>query len=195
MESIFTSKFPSYEAAIQACDDVARRQGFALAIHSKRPNARAPTSVYLRCSKGRKFVSHPDGSVDESKRRRTKTQMTQCPYRLSIKKTFRGMGRNWVVSGAAEAHNHDFFPANEHRKYRNEVLAKHLGDIIKAYEAGLRPVLIAAQLHSRAEEDGEVELASISIKDINNALARHRQQQLASQTPETKPSPNLTNQV
>ncbi|PFH62106.1 hypothetical protein XA68_15067 [Ophiocordyceps unilateralis] len=180
---------------MEACDDVARQQGFALAIHSKRPCARSRSHFHLpplfrgaqvrqSPGRGRRRIQAPpyedaDDAVPLSSRHKV------------------DLPRAWVVIGSSLARRRliimSFSPATEHREYRNEVLAKHLDDIIKAYEGGLRPVLSAAQLQSRAEEDGEVELAAISIKDINNARARHRQQQLASQTSTTLSSPEVIN--
>ena len=45
MESLFTKKFSSLDEAHRACDQVARNEGFALAIRTNKPNATEPRYV------------------------------------------------------------------------------------------------------------------------------------------------------
>ena len=64
MESLFREKFTSLDAAHSACDQVARNAGFALAIRNKKPNAKDPRYVLLRCSQGRKPpTTHDDDEI------------------------------------------------------------------------------------------------------------------------------------
>lgn len=181
MESLFNQTFPSFQEAQAACDTIARAQGFALAVAAKKPSAASPAYIYLRCSKGRKYINYSNEAI--AKRRKTSTQMTQCSYRLILKLDhLRGL---WSVStplGAAIAdHNHPFIEPMAHAKYKREVITKYSPEIIQLYNNGLRPVHIAAQLRSRSGEDPE--LAGISVKQVHNALAQHRQEELAGRTP------------
>ena len=185
MESLFQETFTSLNAAQHACDQVARNEGFALAIRNKKPNALKPRYVLLRCSQGRKPpTTHED---DESynknrdeKRRRTTTQMKDCPFRVTLK--FDQVSSCWTVSCTPESssHNHEFAPPMAHRKYRIEVVAKYKNEIVTRYNNGTRPMFIAAQLREQAEKDPD--LSSITNKQVHNALSIHRSNELNGRT-------------
>ncbi|EQK98975.1 hypothetical protein G6O67_008730 [Ophiocordyceps sinensis] len=174
MESLYNTKFTSYQAAQAACDAIARTQGFALAIRTKKPNAADPSYIHFRCSKGGRFVGISDEVIANSnaKRRKTNTQMTECPYRL-IMKLDRGIG-TWSVSSApaGSAHNHPFVAPMDHAKYRGEAISRYLDEIVQMYNSGTRPVHIAEQLRGRSHQDPDLE--GITATQIHNALARHR---------------------
>ncbi|KAM4062957.1 hypothetical protein HRG_010479 [Hirsutella rhossiliensis] len=173
MESLFGRNFPSLEAAREACDAIAREQGFALSVAAKKPNAASPTYVHLRCSKGRKYVDYGNEAI--AKRRKTSTQMTECPYRLALKLD-QGRG-SWLVScPSGPAHNHPFIDAMAQAKYRAEVVSKYRCEIVEMNNNGMRPAVIAAQLRGRSHQDPG--LAGITATQIHNALARHRRDEL-----------------
>ncbi|PHH91219.1 hypothetical protein CDD83_1269 [Cordyceps sp. RAO-2017] len=170
MESLLSCRFASFEAARDSCDAVARAQGFALAVRTKKPNAAEATWVLLRCSKGRVYHDQGDESAHESRRRKTSTQMTGCGYRVIIKRDPDG---HWVVTVSGTPHNHEFAAATAHNKYRAEVIDKYRDEIIQLYQEGVRPVLIASQLRRRVKEDPDV--VGITHQQIRNAIARHCQ--------------------
>ena len=117
------------------------------------------------------------GNEAIAKRRKTSTQMTQCPFRFVLK-----LDSTWSVTcPARDFHNHPFIEPMAHAKYKGEVISRYAPDIIRAYNNGLRPVLIAAQLRERSHEDPD--LVSVTPKQIYNILARHRQEELAGRTP------------
>ncbi|KAM4058813.1 hypothetical protein HRG_008297 [Hirsutella rhossiliensis] len=173
MESLLNRTFPSFQAAQAACDTVARTNGYALSVAAKKPNAAEPSYVYLRCSKGRKYVDRGNEAI--ANRRKSSTQMTACPFRLILK--LDRLQISWAVSCPRDSHNHPFIEEMAHAKYKGEVISTHLHEIIQLYNNGLRPVSITAHLRARSQEDPA--LAGVTAKQINNALARHRRDQLA----------------
>ena len=185
MESLFKEKFTSLDAAHSACDQVARNAGFALAIRNKKPNAKDPRYVLLRCSQGRKpLTTHDDDEVrdeDRDKKRcRSTTQMKDCPFRVILK--LDELSGCWVVSCTPESssHNHKSAPPMAHRKYRGEVVAKYKNEIVERYNNGTRPLFIATQLREKANDP---DLASITNVQVHNALCRHRRDELNGRTP------------
>ncbi|EQL03640.1 hypothetical protein OCS_00644 [Ophiocordyceps sinensis CO18] len=174
MESLLKRTFPTFQEAQAACNELARTDGYALAVASKKPNAASPSYIYLRCSKGRKYVDCGNEAI--AKRRKTSTQMTRCPFGLVLK--LNRLRTAWSVSRAStNAHNHPFIEPMAHAKYKGEVIAKYSSEIIQLHNSGLRPVLITEQLRARSHEDPD--LAAITAKQVHNAIARHRQQELA----------------
>ena len=129
MESLFSRTYPSLSAAQADCDAIAKAQGFALTVGKKKPNAANPTYVHLRCSKGRKYVDYGNEAI--AKRRKTSTQMTECPYRLILKlDQLEGV---WLVSCSSEGHNHPFIEVMAQAKYKAEVVSQYLPEIIRLY--------------------------------------------------------------
>ena len=152
MESLLNRTFPTFQAAQTACDELARTDGYALVVAVKQPNAANPTSIYLRCSKGRKYVNCSNEAI--VKRRRTSTQMTQCPFRLVLR--LDRLQTTWSVSrpsAGAGTHNHPFIEPMAQVKYKGEVISRYLPEIVELYNNGLRPVFITAQLRTRSLED------------------------------------------
>ena len=142
--------------------------------------------MHLRCSLGKKAATtHDDkGFYDAShdkKRRRTKTQMKDCPFRVALK--LDEHSAYWTVSCTPESssHNHEFAVPMAHQKYRAEMVAKHSSRIVQMYNNGTRPVFIATQLREMAKDDRD--LASISNVQVYNALSRHRRHELNGRTP------------
>ena len=56
MESLYKDTFLSFDDTHQACNKVARDKGFVLIIRIKKPNAKEPRYMHLRCSQGGKKV-------------------------------------------------------------------------------------------------------------------------------------------
>ena len=168
MESLFNRRFPSLEAAHDACDQVARSKGFALIIRTKKPNAKEPRYIHLRYSQGGKKVdtTHDNDEFYDSnrdrKRRRTKTKITDCPFRVIIKKD--KVSSTWMVFYSPESnfHNHEFVTPMALTKYYVKVVDKYDNTIISIYNDGIRPVFIITQLRGMARED--LNLASITRK-------------------------------
>ena len=108
--------------------------------------------------------------------------MTQCPFRLVLR--LDRLQTTWSVSrpsAGAGTHNHPFIEPMAQVKYKGEVISRYLPEIVELYNNGLRPVFITAQLRARSLEDPD--LAGITTKQIHNALARHRRDELAGCTP------------
>ena len=124
--------------------------------------------MHLRCSQGGKKVDtthNNDGFYDsdrDRKRRRTKIKMTDCPFRVIVKKD--EVLSTWIVSCSPESnfHNHEFVAPMALTKYRAEVVDKYDNTIVNMYNDGIRPVLIITQFRGMAGED--LNLANITRK-------------------------------
>ena len=179
MESLLNTTYPSFQAAKEAADAVAKTEGYALTIRTtKKDKTGQPTLVAVRCSKGGKFKVRTNEAATHVSRRRAKsaTQITGCEFRLVLKPKAGG----WVVSCPHDRHNHRLaddpmvFP-----KYRTVVIQKYLDDIIRKFNNNTRPTDIAGELRDCEDPD----LAGVTAKDISNALAKHRLNELAGRSP------------
>ena len=65
-------------------------------------------------------------------------------------------------------------------KYRAKIINKYNNTIVNIYNNGIRPVLIITQLRGMAGEN--LNLASITRKQIQNSLTRHRRKKLQGRT-------------
>ena len=65
MESLYKDMFSSLDDAHQACNQVARNKGFALVIRTKKPNAKEPRYMHLRCSQGGKKATTTTANDDD----------------------------------------------------------------------------------------------------------------------------------
>jgi hypothetical protein len=85
MEPLYGSSYHSFEAAFEAIDAFGATLGLSIVIHSKRPNAAKFRRVVLRCCKGSIFKHQAKEDTRESKRRKTCTQKTDCPFRMTVR--------------------------------------------------------------------------------------------------------------
>lgn len=178
MESLLNLTFSSLVEAQAACDNAARSQGFALAIATKKPNATEPSYVCLRCSKGRKYTSRGNEAI--AKRRKTSTQMTECPFRLILK--LNKIQQAWSITQSSTlSHNHLFTEPMAHTKYSRELLLRYQSQIISKYNSNIRPGVILTQL--RGDKDQDPNLQGVTAQQIYNIIAEHRRKELAGRTP------------
>ncbi|KAF4447838.1 hypothetical protein F53441_8676 [Fusarium austroafricanum] len=145
----------------------------------KKSNADDPRKVIYRCSKGRKFNSQARSSTHASRRRKTSTQMTGCPFRLAAVRRDDGP---WVVRPVEgvnrDQHNHESLDPAAYSKYRKYGIMKLRADIINAWNTGTRPHQILPQL--RADPNSDVN--NITRHDLNNLLRQRRREELADRT-------------
>ncbi|KAM4066061.1 AMP-binding enzyme [Hirsutella rhossiliensis] len=155
MESLTKTLFPTFQAAMEAADTVVEAEGYALHIRtSKRDNAGQRKSALVRCIKAGPYENRKDKAAHISRRRlNTATQKTDCEFRLSLKEN----------------------------AYRALVIQKYRDDIIRKFNNNTRPTDIAGELRDLVHDDPR--LAGITAQDVSNALARHRQEELAGRTP------------
>ncbi|PHH74556.1 hypothetical protein CDD82_4888 [Ophiocordyceps australis] len=193
MDAILNRRFETLDEALAALENVAREQGFATAIRTKRPSAANPTYVLLRCSKGSKWIDQGDPNIPESKRRRnTISQMTACPFKILIKRKDvpRDSGNIfWSISVTHHQHNHEMIPAIGHTKYRVQIVNKYKHVIISLYNSGNKPSQIMRKLHAYAEgtlvttlpgalPPQDPDVMAISRSDISNVIMRYRNEML-----------------
>lgn len=134
-------QFPSFEAARDAIDEVAKQVGFSLVIKDKKPNAANPRRVTLRCAKGRPRTSQANEAIHESKRRKTSTQMTACPFQLAVRLGLKGTWKLEVVETPKE-HNHDLLPPEAFSRYRAQAIKERKEKIISMWNNSIRPFQI-----------------------------------------------------
>ncbi|KAH7114835.1 hypothetical protein EDB81DRAFT_626985, partial [Dactylonectria macrodidyma] len=174
MESLCKTTYSSFREADEAVHAAARATGQSLAVDKKKPNAANPRKVIYRCSKGRKFNSQARSSTHTSRRRKTSTQMTGCPFRLAA---VRRDDSPWVVRPVegvnTDQHNHESLDPATYPKYRKYGIMKRRAGIINAWNAGTRPHQILAQL--RADPDSNVNI--VTRHDLNNLLRQHRREE------------------
>lgn len=184
MQKIFKSEFPTFSAAEAELHSAAKAAGFNLLVMTKKPNATAPRRAVFRCCKGRKYASQSAEGVHVTKKRKTRTQMTECPFKIALK-LVRGSsgGEVWVVDGVkgdnCSQHNHIFSPPEAFSRYRRETLMKLTDTIITRWNTGTRPMRILSELQS----DPDPIVQATTRHDLRNLLNKHRAEQLAGRTP------------
>lgn len=187
MKSLFGCKFPSLAAAEAEVHSAAKAAGYSLVVQTKKPNAAAPYRVVFRCCKGRKFASQSSPGTHVTKKRKTSTQMTDCPFRLAIRLQrgggTTGGGDSWVVECVnrfnGSAHNHPPAEAAAFSRYRKEAIMKLKDDIITRWNTGTPPIRILSELQTHPNPD----VQATTRHDLRNLLNRHREEQLAGRTP------------
>lgn len=175
MEILYGREFDSVDEAKVVIDATAMALGFSLVKQRVRPN-----SIELCCSKGRKYSSEASSAIPDDERRASSSQKTDCPYRLVI-------GRKnalscWIIrrtrNDSANVHNHGFLPPGAHSVYRNKAILKRKDDIIRLYNAGIRPTQILTKIQLEDAED----VKGLTRYDVYNTIRRHRHEELAGRT-------------
>ena len=166
--------YTTFEEARHAADDLARAAGYALAIHHRK----GPNKVVLRCNKGRPAVSH--ATAHESKRRKTASRRTDCPYKLIIR---RDAANTWIIREVGEPyyahHNHDLVDPASFSRYRAAAIEARRERIVSEWKSGVAP----QKIHTGLLEDPDLEVRKLSRDDVYNVLRRHRKEELKDQTP------------
>lgn len=113
MESLYGLEFETVNEARTAVNAVALPLGFNLVIHRPMTNSKE-----FRCSKGRTFKSQGNASLPASRRRKTSSQMTGCPFRLVIARLT--PVSPWKIrcsqNDKANKHNHELLLPTAHSK-------------------------------------------------------------------------------
>ncbi|KAH0496711.1 hypothetical protein TgHK011_004060 [Trichoderma gracile] len=181
MDPVFGRSFGTWEEAVAHVKEVGKLNGYDLVIHSKRPNATAIRTVIMRCGKGRSYTSWAREDVHESKRRKTTSQKTGCPYRVRVRlceKPGGPVGAStvsvWcperVDSASAGQHNHPPLEPGATPGLRKDGLLRKKAEIVFAWKCGIKPPQILKQLQS--DPDPDVRL--ITRSDVYNLLRRHQ---------------------
>ncbi|PTB70915.1 hypothetical protein BBK36DRAFT_1107220 [Trichoderma citrinoviride] len=180
MDPVFSRSFETWEAAVAHVKEVGKANGYDLVIHSKRPRANNFHTIIMRCGKGRPYISWAKGDVHESKRRKTTTQKTGCPYRIKVRLCENKAGATaapvkvWcperVDSDNAGQHNHPPLEPGATPGLRKDGLSKKTAEIIFAWKCGIKPPQILKQL----QNDPDPDVRLITRSDVYNLLRRHR---------------------
>lgn len=104
--------YATFAEADKAVKSHALGNGYSLTVKEIWPrgaDATTATRYTYRCGKGRTApASQADPTAHTSKRRKTSTQMTGCPFRVSVKRQHDG---SWAIIGCTtvqrELHNHE----------------------------------------------------------------------------------------
>lgn len=112
MDPLFGEQFSDVESARTRLNDLVKELGFSLNLHKYRPNKATATTIILSCSKGWNYSSAADPSTHASKRRKTSSQRTGCPFRIALSLQLGPEGKGiWVIRrvdrDGANAHNHE----------------------------------------------------------------------------------------
>lgn len=101
-------------------------------IDSQRPNAKVPKLVYFRCNRGRKYTSKARLGVHGDKRRKTKSQMSNCSRKIKfVKEHHDGPWHLHEINGEDNwKHNHAI--------YKGLFTAAERMHVIFAYEDKLK---------------------------------------------------------
>jgi hypothetical protein len=178
----FTALYASFDEAEKAMKAQAHALGFDLAVKERFPRGakgEAITRVNYRCAKGRPGSTQIKEATHETKRRKTSTQMTDCPFKVNLKRE----GDSWrlypvqAAVGAPLAHNHEFVNATAFSSYRQRNLDSIKATIIADWRAGTRPSQILANF--REVGDG----TDLSYRDLLNLLHVCRREELQGRTP------------
>ncbi|KAH8659389.1 hypothetical protein BGZ61DRAFT_171945 [Ilyonectria robusta] len=175
MQHIFKSEFPTFSAAETELHSAAKAAGFSLLVMTKKPNATAPRRAVFRCCKSRKYASQSAEGVHVTKKRKTRTQMTECPFKIALK-LMRGSGGGevWVVEGVkgdnCAQHNHIFSPPQTFSHYRRNTLLKLTDTIITRWNTGTRPMHILLELQS----DPDPVVRATTRHNLRNLLNKYR---------------------
>ncbi|TFB03261.1 hypothetical protein CCMA1212_004256 [Trichoderma ghanense] len=181
MDVVFGRPFDDWEEAVAHVKQVGKLNGYDLVIHSKRPNATNLHTIVMRCGKGRPYISSAKEDTHESKRRRTSSQKTGCPYRIKVRlcdKAGTTVGAApvnvWcperVVSDSAGQHNHPPLEPGATPGLRKDGLLKKKAEILFAWKCGIKPPQILKQL----QNDADADVRLITRSDVYNMLRRHR---------------------
>lgn len=160
--------YNSLEEAWEAIGRHAAANGYRVVKNgSKKGNA------LFRCAKGRIYKSKANSEVHESKRRKTSSQFTGCPFKFKAKPLPNGQWALKVPEGIA--HNHGRNEETAFAASRAEKLKPLEQEVIELANKGVRPAQILGKIH--ADELG------ILGKDIHNLLQRHRRGELKGRSP------------
>ncbi|KAH7132866.1 hypothetical protein EDB81DRAFT_591817, partial [Dactylonectria macrodidyma] len=150
--------------------------------YTKKPNSTNPRRAVYRCCKGRKYASQSAAGVHVTKKRKTSTQMTDCPYKIAARLVTRPGSAVWVVEGVngdkASEHNHPFSAPAAFSRYRKEAIMKLKDSIISRWNTGTQPMRILSELQTHSDPD----VQATTRHDLRNLLNRHRCEQLAGRT-------------
>ena len=179
----FSASHASFDEAEKALKAQAHALGFDLAVKERFPRGakgEAVMRVNYRCSKGRTKDSMPrNAGTHDSKKRKTSTQMTDCPFRINLKRE----GGSWRLfpvltkDGTELTHNHDFVAATAFPAYRLQSLDAFKAQIIPDWRAGTRPAQILANLREKGAG------VDFSYNDLMNLVKRCRREELQGRTP------------
>ncbi|ETS05244.1 hypothetical protein M419DRAFT_70507 [Trichoderma reesei RUT C-30] len=167
MDPVFGRSFGTWEEAVAHVKEVGKLNGYDLVIHSKRPNATTIRTVIMRCGKGRSYTSWARQDVHESKRRKTTSQKTGCPYRVRVRLVW---CPERVDSASASQHNHPPLEPGATPGLRKDGLLRKKAEIVFAWKCGIKPPQILKQLQTDADPDVRL----ITRSDVYNLLRRHQ---------------------
>lgn len=180
-EAPFSQSYETLTEAETALKAWAHSKLFDLVIHKKTPSAANCTKATYRCAKGRVRRNQKQDDIDPSKRRKTDSKMTNCPFRINIKLS----SRRWridpirtKVGGNSSTHNHEMAEGPEaFSSYRKANLERYQKKILTDWKAGTRP----SQIIRNLRQDGDV--VDFDYHDLQNLLQRCRREELGDRTP------------
>lgn len=178
-QQIFSSKEEGHEALIAH----AYANGYSLTKHQQYPRGGDPTRITYRCGKGRSYTQR-ENHTHESKRRKTASQMTGCPFKLNLRRRDSGWVVEYIIQHGGRpltAHNHGWIQASAFPQFRNQGIAAYRDEIVAMRNSGMRPREIVARLQNPEVPDRRP--IAVTAYDIMNLLARYCRDELGGKTP------------
>ena len=115
----------------------------------------------IRCAKGRDYVDSRDPNVHKSKKRKSSTQKTFCPFKLTAKPLPDGQWLLGLPAGVTGEHNHGWMDSSSFAANRGHTLQPHM-EVIRLANNSVRPRQILTVIHT--------EQLGVIRSDIRNLL-------------------------
>lgn len=141
-------------------------------------NGKKNGKLRVQCAKATKYVTKADPNTHESKRRKTSSQLTNCPFKFKIKPLQADDEGQWQVElfeGPSATHNHGWIEPVSFAATRTQSLRSLGAEVVELANSGVRPAQILAKIHAKD--------LGVIRKDVHNLIQRHRQGELKGRSP------------
>lgn len=165
------TEYPTLEQVEKGFKAHALANGYSLVPKSYYPTKQTASRAIYRCAKGSKAPRKGNPDMHPSKKRRTSTQMTGCPFTVTVKR--RRSDGVWAILPPLNAqvteHNHGWVEPEAFAAARASQLVPRRDDIVAWYKVGGRPREIVQRLASL-----DPPITGVTDKDVTNLLAKWR---------------------
>ena len=153
-------EYPDLQQLMQACQDHARRHGYACVTAS---NNYKRGIAYVRCDRGGDYVNHWKLTDETRVRKNRKKRLVGCKWKARAKRN--GMG-NWVLTMMEDKHNgHDpSGDATNHPSLR-QLPAVAVEEARNAFKAGKSPKQVLESLQQQYNP-------AVTAQDVYNLKAK-----------------------
>lgn len=169
MDALYGKKFNDLNELKRALKSASHDLGFAVVVHKSYPNAKYPSRIMLRCCKGRLYKSQHNVDAHPSKSRlSTSSQMTGCPFRLTIAVRDGFYTLCKARTSEITSHNHEL-DASSLVQVRQEKVMLLQEKIISLCTSGVPP----SQIFDKLRQECPDKIEGVKRHDIYNSVRRH----------------------